>query len=180
MQNIKITLSDEGKRQLDRNITKAELKEAMLSLKNSKSPGMDGLVKEFYEFFWDDLEDLYYEVVQNIFETGELSSSQKEGVIKTTYKKNGRHLLKNYRPISLLNVDCKIIAKCLAKKMAVYLKELIHEDQKCVPGRKITKNIHIVQDLIDAICNDDDVAALILIDQEKAFDRISHKFMIKT
>jgi hypothetical protein len=64
--------------------------------------------------------------------------------------------------------------------MSLYLKQLIHEDQKCVPGRKITKNIHIIQDLIDAICNDDDVAALILIDQEKAFDRISHTFMIKT
>lgn len=64
--------------------------------------------------------------------------------------------------------------------MALYINDLIHDNKKCVPGRKITTNIHIAQDLIDTINANGDKATIILIDQEKAFDRISHNFMIKT
>ena len=79
-----------------------------------------------------------------------------------------------------MNVDLKILTRTLAKRMAVVLPKLIHENQRCIPGRKITKNIHIVQDLIDVINQQKDNAAFIFLDQEKAFDRISHKFMLKT
>ena len=64
--------------------------------------------------------------------------------------------------------------------MTSVLPKLIHDNQRCIPGRKITKNIHIVQDLIDTINKDDGKAAFVFLDQEKAFDRISHKFMFKT
>ena len=180
LQNIDIFLTNEARECLNKEIDQRELKESMLSMKNSKSPGSDGLGKEFYEFFWEDLCDFYDDVVKEIFETDELSRTQQEGLIKIAYKKNGRHLLKNYRPLSLQNFDVKIIAKSLAKRMALYINDLIHDNQKCVPGRKITTNIHIAQDLIDTINANGDKAAFIFIDQEKAFDRISHNFMIKT
>ena len=77
-------------------------------------------------------------------------------------------------------MDLKILTRALAKRMISVLPKLIHENQTCVPGRRITKNIHIVQDLIDHINNGNGKGAFIFLDQEKAFDRISHKFMIKT
>ena len=64
--------------------------------------------------------------------------------------------------------------------MAGVLPKLVHDNQRCVPGRKITKNIHIVQDLIDVINKSNGKGALIFLDQEKAFDRISHTFIMKT
>ena len=57
---------------------------------------------------------------------------------------------------------------------------MIHQDQTCVPERHIEDNIHIVQNLIDHINKTDGEIALISIDQEKAFDRMSHNFIIKT
>ena len=57
---------------------------------------------------------------------------------------------------------------------------MIHQNQTCVPGRHIEDNIHIVQNLIDHINKTDGEIALISIDQEKAFDRMSHSFIIKT
>ncbi len=51
--------------------------------------------------------------------------------------------------------------------MAGVLPKLIHDNQRCVPGRKITKNIHIVQDLIDVINKNNSNGALIFLDQEK-------------
>ena len=79
-----------------------------------------------------------------------------------------------------MNTDLKLITKTLAKRLANFLSNIIHESQKCIPGRQITENIHLVQDLIDVIIREDWNAAYIMLDQEKAFDRISHKFMLKT
>ena len=59
--------------------------------------------------------------------------------------------IENYRPITLLNVDLKIITRTLAKRMSKVLPKLIHGNQRCIPGRKITKSIHIVQDIINVV-----------------------------
>ena len=48
------------------------------------------------------------------------------------------------------------------------------------PGRHIVNNIHVVKNLIELINKNDDEAALIFLDQEKAFDRMDHDFLIKT
>ena len=64
--------------------------------------------------------------------------------------------------------------------MTTVLPKLIHDNQRCIPGRKITKNIHIVQDLIDVIHLRKEKAAFIFLAQEKAFDRMSHNFIFKT
>lgn len=123
---------------------------------------------------------MYLECIKECYDSKELSPSQKKGLIRISYKKNGRIHIENYRPITLLNVDLKILTRTLAKRMAKVLPRLIHDNQKCVPGRNITTNIHIVQDLIDAINSGRDGAALIFLDQEKAFDRMSHEFIFKT
>ena len=110
----------------------------------------------------------------------ELSEMQKRRAIKLTFKKGERIRMKNYRPLTLLNLDLKIITKALAKRVCKVISKLIHQNQTCVPGRHIEDNIHIVQNLIDHINKTDGEIALISIDQEKAFDRISHSFIIKT
>ena len=167
-------------RNLDKPITADEIQNALDKLNKDKTPGSDGLPQEFLSFFWDDLKDLYQKVLDEIFTDEELTVSQQKGIIKISYKKNGRQFLKNYRPITLLNTDLKIIAKVLAIRLSKILNNIIHETQKCVPGRKITENIHLMQDLIDSILQDNSEAAIIFLDQEKAFDRISHKFLFKT
>ena len=152
----------------------------MSDLKPNKSPGSDGLTKEFYDFFWDLLCPLYLDCLKEIEETHSLTESQKIGLIRISYEKKGRIFIENYRPITLLNVYLKIVTRNLVVRMAGVLPKLIHYNQRCVPGRKITKNIHIVQDLIDVINKNNSKGALIFLDQEKAFDRISHSFIMKT
>jgi len=68
----------------------------------------------------------------------------------------------------------------LAKRLASIIGNLIRENQKCIPGRRITDNLHILQDLIDQINTKNEAAAFIFLDQEKAFDRMSHSYMVKT
>ena len=105
---------------------------------------------------------------------------KKRGAIKIIYKKGEISDLKNYRPITLLNVDLKIITRALYKRLAKVIPNIIHHNQKCLPGRHITDNIHTMQDLIDLLNKNNENGAVLLFDQEKAFDRMSHAFIIKT
>ena len=180
LNKINVKLNQEERDSLDKDFTCEELGKAMSDLKPNKSPGSDGLTKEFFDYFWDLLCPLYMDCLKEIEETHSLTESQKLGLIRISYKKNGRVFIENYRPITLLNVDLKILTRTLAVRMASVLSKLIHDNQRCVPGRKITKNIHIVQDLIDVINKSNGKGALIFLDQEKAFDRISHTFIMKT
>ena len=95
-------------------------------------------------------------------------------------QKNERNLLKNKRPISLINADLKVACRLLAKRLAKVIGKLISLNQTCIPGRQIFINLHILQDLIDYINSKNQSAAVIFIDAEKAFDRMSHSFLFKT
>ena len=81
-------------------------------MQNDKSPGNSGLTKEFYETFWDELKKIFVISVREAKEIGHLSTSQRQVIIKLIEKKDkGKRFIKNWRPISLLNVDSKIISK---------------------------------------------------------------------
>ena len=99
-------------------------------MKLNKSPGNDGLSTEFYVLFWSVIGDIVVEALNESYTKGELSSSQKQAVI-TLIQKEGKDPLNitNYRPISLLNVDYKILTKVLSARIKKVLNEIIKIDQ---------------------------------------------------
>ena len=68
-------------------ITPKEVKTALNQMQNNKSPGADGLPKEFYITFWSELKEDICEMLNNIFLKKSLSNSQKQAIIKLLYKK---------------------------------------------------------------------------------------------
>ena len=87
----------------------------MKGILNNKSPGNEGLTKEFNETFWDELKDSFINSIKLAYQKKALSASQRQAVIKLIEKKDhDKKLLKNRRPIALLNVDLKIISKAFA------------------------------------------------------------------
>ena len=76
--------------------------------------------------------------------------------------------------------DIKILTKTLANRLKYILPSIIHASQTAVYGRKIDQTIHMIGDLIDLSNKEDEQAAFIFIDQEKAFDRVNHDFLYKT
>ena len=112
---------------------------ALSSMKNGKSPGNDGLTKEFHVCFFEELGLLVCKTLNFSFNNVELSSSQKQAVITLIEKKDReKRLLKNWRPISVINVDCKIASKPLASRLIKVIPQIVHYDQTAyVQGRDI-------------------------------------------
>ena len=89
----------------------SELNLVLKNMKNGKSPGTDGFTAEFYKFFWLDMKFLVLNSLNESFEKGELSVTQKQGIITLLPKGvKPRQYIKNWWPISLLNVDYKLLS----------------------------------------------------------------------
>jgi len=90
--------------------------ECLQALKDStKTPGSDGLPVEFHKVFWSDISDHLLNALNYAHHKGQLSVSQKRGVIKLIPKKDAEpYYVKNWRLITLLNCDYKTAAKAIA------------------------------------------------------------------
>ena len=130
LENINLpTLTNEQALECEGITSETELLKALKSMKNDKSPGNDGITKEFYEFFWDDIKNSLSESIKKSFTSGELSTSQKQAVSKLIKKKDSdNQLIKNWHTISLSNIDPKSISKVIANRLKKILNNLISEN----------------------------------------------------
>ena len=172
------SLSEDDKGLLDTAINENECWETLKTFKNNKTPGNDGIPAEFYKKFWTLFSTYMIDSFNETFIKGELSISQKQAIITLLDKKKDRTLLKNWRPISLLNVDYKILSKTISKRLVNILPDLIHCDQAgYVKGRYIGQNIRTIIDLLNYTKTENKPGILISVDFEKAFDSLSWDFM---
>ena len=104
----------------------------------------------------------------------------KKQAIITLIEKKGKdkRLIKNLGPISLINVDAKIISKVLAKRLEKVLPNLIHPNQNAfVKGRSIFDAIRTIDDIVDYTKRNSWSGFLIAIDFEKAFDTLDFQLI---
>lgn len=136
----------------DRSICNEEIVKAVKEMANNKSPG-SGLTVEFYKMFLPYLRDVLFKLFKEIETKETLSHTIKMGVITLIYKKKGdKKLLKIWRPISLLNVDYKIIARVMANRLKLVLPNIVSESQTCcITVRDIADKLVRVRYTIDLV-----------------------------
>ena len=159
-----------------------ELKEIIDTFTLNKSPGSDGLPIEFYKCFWPNIRESLILNYKQFIVNNELSLTQKQGVITLIPKKDKDPTrLKNWRPITLLNTDYKILTKYIANYLKQHLNDMIHTNQKgFLQGRNIGENINNAVAIID-YCNKHDIdAMLIFLYYNKAFDSIEWSIIEKS
>ena len=100
------------------------------TFQNNKTPGNDGIPIEFYRKFWHLISEPFTKCGNECFEKGKMSRSQKQAVITLIEKKGkDRSFLENWRPISLINMDAKIMSKVIATRLKNVLQQIIHHNQ---------------------------------------------------
>ena len=174
-------LDDTQKVLLDSEITLEEIGEAIKEMPRNKAPGLDGLNADFYKVFYVKIKHLLLQVYNKCKKQGKMHNSARQGVISLIPKQNrDRNFLTSWRPISLLNVDFKIISKILASRMKLVLDGIIDPEQTgFVKGRNISENIRKFFDLIELTDLYQIPAIVVQVDLEKAFDRVDYDALFK-
>ena len=172
-------LSNDDRTSCEGKLTLHECWEALKSISSSKSPGNDDLTIEFYVCFFKDVGQHLIDALNLSFDYGILSTSQRQVVITLVEKKGkDKRYFKNWRPISLINVDTKILSKSLALRITKILSCLIHSDQTAyVKDRYIGESVRLINDVLEFTDHEKIEAILFLADFEKAFDSIDHSFL---
>lgn len=175
-------LSNEQREQCEGKLRESEVREALSKMENNKLPGNNGLTKEFYEALWLEIKNPVLKSFKKAFFSKELSISQKQAVIKLIEKKDrDKHFIKNWRPISLLNIDGKLVSKVLAKRIKKLLPFLISSNQTAyVENRYISEGGRLFSDILEITDLLKIDGLLVTLDIEKAFDSIDHMILINT
>ena len=145
----------------------------------NRSPGSDVLPTEFYELYFPRVGNHCINVINKAFNDEILAKSQRLGLIRLLCKDLSKpDQLTNWRPISLIYVDYKIISKLLANRLSKVIGNVVRMDQTCaILNRYIIENLHLVRNAIDYCLAENISCAIISYDQAKAFDRFSHEYL---
>lgn len=197
LDHITVSLTDEQAENMNEPFSEGETSEAIKSLKNGKAVGLDGILhdvwKELMMRYNDSKKDepcangfnivkLMTQVFNDIRDHGIVKGLNfAEGWLCPLYKKGDRTDIGNYRPITVLNTDYKIMTKVLATRLGEVAPSIIHPSQAgFMKGRKIKDQTELAQ-LMTTWCKMTGTNGMIVcLDQEKAYDRILHPFLWAT
>ncbi len=194
LKNIEVSPTKENKEHFIQKLTHDEALKPLKLSKNDSAPGINGATNKFFKVFNDryiedkrkdlpafDIVGLLTEVFNDIEEFGvDESTNFTEGWMCPIYKKNDWNRMSNYRPITLLNSEYKLLTKALSIKLVVFAPELIHKDQAgFIPGRQITNQTKLIRMIIDHADLSHQNGLIVALDQEKAYDKICHDYLWK-
>ena len=173
------TMTAQQAESLDAPITEKEVRNAIAAMKVGKSPGHDGFPIEYFKKFIDILAPILTKVYLEAFKLGTLPCSFNEALI-TLIPKKGRDTMNpsNYRPLSLINVDCKLLTKILASRLDKVLPDIVLGDQVgFLKGRTSNDNLRRLLHLTWRHAPGATPVAALSLDAEQAFDRSGWAFM---
>ena len=176
------SITQDFKSTCESDLSAMELKKALFSMKRGKSPGVDGLSVEFYTHFWDLIHVPLLCMYKECITQGEMTPSMKQGIISLIPKpEKDSAIIENWRPITLLTIDYKILALSYANRLKTGLDTIISETQTgFMKNRHISCNIRLILDLLDYPDAIDSDALILFLDFYKAFDTIEHSFLLQS
>ena len=187
-------LNTEDNLSLDNELSYAEIEHAIKCSPNDKAPGLNGIPTEIYKFLHKrhiknikndkpsfDIVALLKAAFNDIETNGVRDKRLLDGWLCPIYKKKDRHEVANYRPITVLNAEYKILTTALMGKLSVLAPKLVNKCQAAfIKGRSIFDQIDLVTRMTDLCEITNQEGAIIALDQEKAYDKIRHDYLWQT
>uniref|UniRef100_A0A803TGC1 Reverse transcriptase domain-containing protein n=1 Tax=Anolis carolinensis TaxID=28377 RepID=A0A803TGC1_ANOCA len=173
-------ITEQQRERLNKEITVEEIRNAIRRMKANKAPGPDGLSAIYYKTMSEELIPYLQKIMNAILKDQNPPESWRmASIIMINKEKQDPKDVKNYRPISLLNVDYKIFTNILAERLKYFLNEWIKEEQTgFLPKRQIKDNVRVILNVIEFYeKNHQDELALLSLDAEKAFDNLNWDFL---
>ena len=193
LENLELRLSPEGIAILQAEITEEEIAEALKDTANDKAAGLDGIPAELWKLLhqqrksakeserhkYCNIMEILAGVFNDISSNGIADGTDfNEGWMCPIYKKKEADNVANYRPITILNTDYKIFTKAIATRFAQVAPTIIHPDQAgFIRGRSIYDQIEQAATTINYARLKGINGAIVALDQEKAYDRITHPYL---
>ncbi len=175
------SIGEQQNKEIMAEITAEELHKAISRLKANKAPGSDGYPSEWYKTFKLQITPVLLNCFNHILRTGEAPQSWKEAVISIIPKEGkDKKECSSYRPISVLNVDYKLFASILSKRLESIVPELVDFDQTgFVLNRQTQDNLRRTLQVMSDITSENISAMLISLDAEKAFDSVGWEYLYR-
>lgn len=175
-----VPLNIEANDSLMDRITEDEVYDAIKFSAPYKSPGKDGLTREFFVKLWGTIKAEIVEII-NEMKNGQILPEQLEGIIVLVHKKSGNNSISSYRPISLLNVDYKILTRVLKERLNKVVPLVLSNEQKCSNGkRNIFEATCLIRDEIGHTHRTGRNGLVMACDLSSAFDRVNYDFLLNT
>ncbi|XP_074274110.1 uncharacterized protein LOC141597542 [Silene latifolia] len=176
------SLSSEECSLLSAPFTDNDVLRALRGMDGSKSPGPDGITPRFYQVFWSQIGHLVSVAILQFLNTGVMLKEWNHTHIVLIPKVEHPEMITQYRPISLCNVIYRIASKCLANRLKLVIPSVVSDSQQAfVPGRLMTDRCliaHEVMHYINKTKKGTNCFAVLKLDMNKAFDRVSWTFLM--
>ena len=173
-------LSDSVKNLISRPFSRPEVEMALSNLADSKAPGPDGLNIKCIKFLWPFICSKVMSFIDHFYASSSIPSGINSSFIALIPKVVGPRLVKDFRPISLLNSCIKILLKVLATRLAGHMNSIISESQSgFIKGRQASESILIVKEVVHSIQRRKCKGLILKLDFEKAFDSVRWDFLLE-
>lgn len=183
LNHITQSLDAQAANSLEQQITEDEVMESISSMKGATSPGPDGIGIAFYKRYKVALVPILTRVYNLLLASTSIPAWFTAGNVILLFKKGDPKLSSNYRPITLLNLDYKIMTKVLSKRLQKALPPVLGSTQYAfLPNRCAQDNAMALQLTIQSANHENNLskALLVFLDMEKAYDRVDHGWLWAT
>jgi hypothetical protein len=163
---------------MEQSITLDDLYNATKAMANGKCPGPDGAPTEFFIQNWKIVGPILHDALMEGIAAGRLDTAFTRGFIVLLIKKGDQRLFSNKRPLTMLNVIYKIVAKAYQLCLTTVLQNFVTAQQSaCLPGRSIHHSILLLSELLHHAEGSNLDHILLKLDMMKAFDMVEWEFL---
>jgi hypothetical protein len=172
------TISTNSHETQDAPITMDELQHSIRKGKLHKSPGADGIGHDFYVKTWDMCKKDLLQLLNTMFLEGKTTEAHKKEIIVCIPKKNTPTSIDDYRPLTLLNADTKLLTRILSERIKPHLQDIIHKGQYCgITNSTVYDELEKLRNTISSAEHYRKSLCVLSLDFKDACNNISHTYL---